>query len=80
MTTQIKVPIVVNMNMDEIIERLKKDDFVQVVRCKDCYWYGIVELKNDGTENRRYKPSWCFFWNAGMNEVDFCSLAERKEE
>lgn len=73
MTAQIKVPIVVNMNMDEIIERLKKDDFVQVVRCKDCKWgresCGNIECHVDLNIPSEYHG---YDW--------YCPNGERKEE
>ena len=66
---QLTVPIEVKMDMDEIIERLKKDDFVRVVRCKDCKWFneiGCAIRIVDETD----KPK----------ENDFCSFGERREE
>ena len=53
---------------------------IEVIRCKDCDWYGIVELKKDGTVDMRYKPSWCFLWRAPMNAGDYCSVAVRRIE
>ena len=49
----------------------------ELVRCKDCWWYVIWELKKDGTDDRRYKPSWCIRWRTHMKEDDFCSLGKR---
>lgn len=68
MITQLKVPIEVKMNMEEIIDRLKKDDFVQVVRCKDCKWY----YRGGAT---------CMYWDGenNMRGDDYCSGAEREE-
>lgn len=53
------------------------DKMGELVRCKDCFWYEIVQLKQDGTEDRRYKPSWCSLWREDMNEMDFCSYGKR---
>lgn len=66
---RLTVPIEVKMDMDEIIERLKKDDFVRVVRCKDCRWFNCIGCAIrivDETE----KPK----------ENDFCSFGERMED
>lgn len=52
----------------------------ELIRCKNCEWYEIVHLKKDGTDDRRYKPTWCSMWRAVMSEEDFCSMGERKEE
>ena len=66
-----------------IAEFTQSDDGVivkpiqELVRCKDCFWYEIAQLKQDGTEDRRYKPSWCSLWREDMNEDDFCSYGKR---
>jgi hypothetical protein len=59
---------------------VKGYDAGELIRCKDCDWYGIVELKQDGTVDMRHKPSWCFLWRSAMNVDDYCSYAVRKEE
>lgn len=73
MITQLKVPIEVKMNMEEIIDRLKKDDFVQVVRCKDCKWgresCGNIECHVDLNIPSEYHG---YDW--------YCPNGERKEE
>lgn len=51
----------------------------EVIRCKDCVWYGIAELKSDGTADKRYKPSWCYFWKDELKEHGYCSMADRRE-
>jgi len=73
---QLKVPIEVKIDIDEIINRLKRDDFVQVVRCKDCKWYKTNYSWN-GKEHHvcviePYEPV--------RKADDFCSRAERREE
>lgn len=50
----------------------------EIVRCKDCEWYEIAYLKKDGTDDRRYKPTWCTLWRAEMSEEDFCSAGTRR--
>lgn len=70
------VPINVKMDMDEIIDRLKEDDFVQVVRCKYCKHrkldegYYVCELDTGD------------LYELGRNAEDdnwFCADGERKE-
>lgn len=51
-----------------------------VVRCEDCRWYEIAELKADGTEDERFKPSLCVLQNRTMDEDFYCADGERKEE
>ena len=55
-------------------------DAVEVVRCKDCIWYEIAQLKKDGTEDRRYKPSYCSFWDKYFEPDWFCAEGEMREE
>ncbi len=73
---QIKVPIEVKMDMDKIIAQLKKDDFVPVVRCKDCRWWKTNYYWN-GQEckvcvKEAYTPI--------RTQDDFCSHGERRED
>lgn len=42
-----------------LIDEEPTADVVPVVRCKDCRYYEIYELKSDGTDDRRYRPSVC---------------------
>ena len=55
-------------------------DVVEVVRCKDCKWYGIDELKKDGSLDRRYKPSVCYLYREHHEESWFCADAERRTD
>lgn len=50
----------------------------ELIRCKYCFWYRIAELKTDGTTDKRYKPTWCGFWENHMNPDDYCSMGNRK--
>jgi len=47
----------------EIQKRLKLEEELKdaelIVRCKDCKFYEIAELKQDYTDDKRYKPSVC---------------------
>jgi len=80
---QIKVPI--EVKMDEIIARLKEDDFVQVVRCKYCKHRPYEDEDGD-----IWVPSWgdytCPFlcedhYYNGMPEDDFfCKSGEKRED
>lgn len=48
----------------------KSEDEVKVVRCKDCYYYGISkEAQPCGFEPEK----WCRILLRGMEENDFCS-------
>ena len=55
-------------------------DVVEVVRCKDCKWYGIDELKKDGSLDRRYKPSVCYLYREHHEESWYCADAERRKD
>lgn len=55
-------------------------DVVEVIRCKDCKWYGIDELKKDGSLDRRYKPSACYLYREHHEESWYCADAERRTE
>lgn len=54
-------------------------DFAPVVRCKDCRYYEIMQLKKDGTDDRRYKPSLCVLHNRNFDEDYYCADGERRE-
>lgn len=51
-----------------------------VVRCKDCKWYEIYQLKKDGTDDRRYKPSYCVNLAFHAQPDWYCADGERKED
>ena len=55
-------------------------DVRPVVLCKDCKWYEINELKKDGTEDRRYKPSVCVLAEQRRDPNHFCADGEKREE
>lgn len=55
-------------------------DVRPVVFCKDCKWYQIDELKKDGTEDRRYKPSVCVLAEQRRDPNHFCAYGEKKGE
>lgn len=63
----------------DIVENEITMDAVEVVRCKDCIWYVIVQLKKDGTNDRRYKPSYCMMWDNYLKPDFFCADGERRE-
>lgn len=54
-------------------------DAVEVVRCRDCKWYEIYQLKKDGTDDRRYKPSYCVNLAFHAQPDWFCADGERRE-
>jgi len=81
---QLTVPIEVKMDMDAIVARLKDDDFVHVVRCKDCKHRPYEDEDGDV-----YAPSWddlicpylCedSYYNWMPEDDFFCKRGERKD-
>ena len=61
--------------------RIAETDFIRVVRCKDCNYYAIYELKHDGTDDMRYKPSVCIKGKYAIHRKPdwYCADGERKE-
>lgn len=58
---------------------LEKQDEA-IVRCKDCKHYEIYQLKKDGTDDRRYKPSYCTLLRYSFKPDWFCADGERRED
>lgn len=58
---------------------LEKADVRPVVLCEDCKWYEIDELKKDGTEDRRYKPSVCMLAGQRREPNHFCADGKKRE-
>lgn len=59
-----------------IIFRINKEptvDAVPVIRCKNCIWFSIDQLKADGTPDRRCKPTWCALHKTYTEADFFCS-------
>lgn len=52
----------------------------ELVRCKDCKWYEIYQLKKDGTDDRRYKPSYCVNLAFHAQPDWYCADGERRRE
>lgn len=55
-------------------------DLVEVVRCRDCRWYEIYQLKQDGTDDRRYNPSYCTLFRHRFKPDWYCADGERRED
>lgn len=55
-------------------------DYQELVRCRECKWYGIYYAKKDGTPDKRYSPSVCLRGKyAKRRDPDwFCADGERK--
>lgn len=52
---------------------------VDLVFCKDCVYFTRRQMKTDGSEDLRYKKSWCM-WNRRIKDADgYCSDAIREE-
>lgn len=52
----------------------------ELVRCRDCRWYEIYQLKKDGTEDRRCKREFCALHSRKFPDDYFCADGERKGE
>jgi hypothetical protein len=52
----------------------------ELVRCKDCRWYEIYQLKQDGTDDRRYSPSYCTLFRHNFKPDWFCADGEKRDE
>ena len=68
------------IGLQNALEEIPTADVVEVVRCRDCKWYGIDELKKDGSLDRRYKPSVCYLYREHHEESWYCADAERRTE
>lgn len=70
-----------NDALDAVADSAPTVDAVEVVRCKDCKWYEISQIKRDGTDDKRYKPSVCVRGTyATLREADwYCADGERRE-
>lgn len=49
------------------IKDFEPQEYVKVVRCKDCKWY-------------REKQGFCVFGRGDLSPNDYCSFAERKDD
>lgn len=52
----------------------------ELVRCRDCIWYEIYQLKKDGTDDLRCKRSYCALWGNYLKPDYFCADGERRED
>lgn len=68
--------------LGKAIEALKQQTVgaVPVMRCRDCKWYEIEQLKKDGTDDRRYKPSYCASLGYQTRPDWFCGDGERRDD
>jgi len=64
----------------DLVNDIPAADVRPVVLCRDCKWYEINELKKDGTEDRRYKPSVCMLAEQRRDPNHFCADGEKREE
>jgi len=62
------------------MKKTQTANVVEVVRCKDCKWYEIYQLNQDGTDDKRYKPSWCTLFNFKRKPDWYCADGARKDE
>ena len=71
-----------NKVLETLIETVRivhAEDVVEVIRCKDCRWYEIAQLKADGTADKRYKPSYCFLSDCYRPKNYYCASAWRRD-
>lgn len=59
---------------------IKQEIVQELVRCRDCKWYEIYQLKKDGTDDRRYKPTYCTFLRLHLPEDWYCADGKRRED
>lgn len=59
-------------NQQSITKWLEKADYVQVVRCKDCKWWGDLDPKN------RYTDCYCHVVECSTEPDWYCADGERK--
>lgn len=55
-------------------------DVIEVVRCKDCRWYEIYQLKKDGTEDQRCKREFCVLHSRKLPGDYFCADGEARDD
>lgn len=55
-------------------------DAVEVVRCKDCKWGERTRLKQDGTDDMRYRRDYCTLYSRRHEPSYFCADGERRED
>lgn len=66
-------------HLDEVLEDAPDADVVAIVRCRDCKHSVRYECKNDAC----YKFTMCRrrdSYSEGVEDDDFCSYGERREE
>lgn len=57
------------------INNMPTIDAEPVIRCKDCAFYWYQKLKRDGSPDKRYNPSHCYYWGKGRSPNEYCSRA-----
>lgn len=79
----IDIPIVVNFDIGQVEELIKKqlteNDYVEVVRCKDCKSHRELNRKDWLEGGFAEGVLWCMNQSDGVWPDDFCSYGERKE-
>lgn len=62
-------------SIKNLIDEAPTIDAEPVIRCKDCVFYWYQKLKQDGTPDKRYNPSYCYYWGKGRTPNEYCSRA-----
>lgn len=52
---------------------------IDLIFCKDCRYFTRWEQKADGSDDMRYKKSWCMWHSIDRDADDYCSDADREE-
>ena len=70
-----------NPSMHDDLEKLPSAE-PEIIRCKDCKYYEIWQLKTDYTDDKRCKPSVCVLGRYAVHRSEdwFCADAERRTE
>lgn len=69
-------------NVEATVGKIAQALMRQPVRCWECRYYEIAQLRKDGEDDRRYKPSVCLRGKyAKPRDPDwFCADGRRKED
>ena len=59
--------------------QLTQEIVQELVRCRNCKWYEVYQLKQDGSEDRRYKPSFCALFQHRHKPDWYCADGEVRD-
>lgn len=64
----------------DVVDSMPTVDAVEVVRCKDCKWGERTRLKQDGTDDMRYRRDYCTLYSRRHEPSYFCADGERRKD